>query len=92
MAPRTPRRSLLRTGYANLNQGGIAPDPALFFSPPDDNPDPSVECLGMDCDDGGDGDDDDDGTEETLCIGVECFDPGFPNPPRRTHWNQTGTE
>lgn len=75
-----------------LNQGGIAPDPALFFSPPDDTPDPDVECLGMDCEDDGDGSDDDDGTHETLCIGVECFDPGFPNPPRRTHWNQTGTE
>ncbi len=75
-----------------LNQGGIAPDPALFFSPPDDNPDPDVECLGPDCDDDGDGGDDDDGTQETLCIGVECFNPGFPNPPRRTHWNQTGTE
>lgn len=78
--------------YRELNQGGIAPDPAVFFSPPDgelSNGDP-VACLGDNCDDNKQGNSD--GSQPTLCIGVECFDPGFANPPRRTHWNQDGTE
>jgi type IV pilus assembly protein PilY1 len=70
-----------------LNQGGIAPDPALFFSASDDDDDPQAECLGDTC-----AADDDDGSDVTLCLGVECFDPGFANPPRRTRWNQNGTE
>jgi type IV pilus assembly protein PilY1 len=74
-----------------LNQGGMAPDPAFFFSPPDGEDDPAPEaCLSEDgCPESGD---DDDGTEITLCLGVECFDPGIANPPVRTRWNQAGAD
>ena len=75
-----------------LNQGGMAPDPTLFFSPPDDGGDGGGgggdTCLVQD----GCEEEDDDGTRITLCLGVECFDPGIANPPVRTRWSQTGTE
>ena len=32
------------------------------------------------------------GIDVVTCIGVECFPPGFGNPPVRTLWNQDGTE
>lgn len=79
--------------YRELSQGGIAPDPAMFFSPPTDNLSANggtVPCLGDHCEEARD--QNGSGTTPTLCIGVECFDPGFANPPRRTHWNQSGTE
>jgi type IV pilus assembly protein PilY1 len=64
-----------------LAQVGIAPDPTLLFTADYGQ---QAQCLGNDCSSG---------TGNTmLCIGVECFDPGFPNPPRRTRWTQDGTE
>ncbi|MBM4195897.1 MAG: hypothetical protein FJ197_02180 [Gammaproteobacteria bacterium] len=76
-----------------LNQGGLVPDPAFFFSAPDDGGGGGggeTTCLtaeGCEDDEG-----DDSGTEITLCLGVECFDPGIANPPLRTRWNQAGVE
>ncbi len=78
--------------FRELSQGGIAPDPVVFFSPPAGALDPGdgAACLSDNCDDARSHSGD--GTSPTLCIGVECFDPGFANPPRRTHWVQSGTE
>jgi type IV pilus assembly protein PilY1 len=71
-----------------LNQGGIAPDPALFFTADDDGDDDDgdgdEECQGEDCED------DDDDCD--LLVGAECFDPDFDNPARRTRWSQNGAE
>jgi len=58
-----------------LEQGGIAPRPQFFF--------PSGTggsgCTGTEC------------TPTPIgCVGVECFDPGFPNFPVRTLWTQDG--
>lgn len=89
----TPEPLTADDRYRELSQGGIAPDPAMFFSPPTDSLSAdggTVPCLGDHCEDVRD--QNGSGTEPTLCIGVECFDPGFANPPRRTHWNQSGTE
>ena len=44
-------------------------------------PSPDSSCTGDDC------------TPPPLgCVGVECFDPGFPNNPVRTLWTQDGIE
>ncbi len=59
-----------------LAQGGIAPSPQFLF-PTEDDPD----CTGADC-----------APPPIGCIGVECFDPGFPNFPVRTLWTQDGIE
>ncbi|MDJ0712274.1 MAG: PilC/PilY family type IV pilus protein [Woeseiaceae bacterium] len=60
----------------DLEQGGIAPKPTFFFPSPTD---PS--CTGEDC------------TPPPVgCVGVECFDPGFPNFPVRTLWTQDGID
>jgi len=89
----TPGPLTLGDRYRALSQGGIAPSPAVFFSPPAGQlagGAQPVACLGDNCDDARNHTGE--GTTPTLCIGVECFDPGFANPPRRTHWNQDGTE
>ena len=59
-----------------LEQGGIAPKPTFFFPGPD-NP----NCTGAECT-----------APPVGCVGVECFDPGFPNFPVRTLWTQDGME
>lgn len=74
--------------YRDLAQGGIAPDPTVFFTLSDNGPVSEEQCDGSDCEET----ESNSGTTPTLCIGVECFDPGFANPPRRTHWTQSGTE
>jgi type IV pilus assembly protein PilY1 len=59
-----------------LEQGGIAPKPQFFFPSPVD-----PNCSGDDC-----------SPPPVACVGVECFDPGFPNFPVRTLWTQDGIE
>ena len=59
-----------------LAQGGIAPKPQFLF--------PSATtsgCTGTDC-----------RPPPIGCVGVECFDPGFNNVPKRTLWTQDGVE
>ena len=56
-----------------LEQGGIAPSPAILF------PSPSDDCVGEECN-----------IAPIGCVGVECFDPGFENVPKRTLWTQDG--
>lgn len=58
----------------NLQQGGIAPKPTFLFPSPLD-----PDCEGADC-----------APPPIGCVGVECFDPGFPNNPVRTLWTQDG--
>ncbi len=60
----------------NLEQGGIAPRPTFFFPSPND-----PNCTGEDC-----------MPPPIGCVGVECFDPGFPNFPVRTLWTQDGID
>lgn len=59
-----------------LEQGGIAPKPQFFFPSPTD-----PNCTGDEC-----------APPPIACVGVECFDPGFPNWPTRTLWTQDGIE
>jgi len=59
-----------------LEQGGIAPKPQFFFPSPTD-----PNCTGDEC-----------SPPPVACVGVECFDPGFPNFPVRTLWTQDGIE
>jgi type IV pilus assembly protein PilY1 len=59
-----------------LAQGGIAPTPQFLFPSADDS-----DCTGQDC-----------APPPLGCVGVECFDPGFPNLPVRTLWTQDGIE
>lgn len=59
-----------------LEQGGIAPKPTFFFPGPAD-----PNCTGAECT-----------APPVGCVGVECFDPGFPNFPVRTLWTQDGME
>ncbi len=59
-----------------LEQGGIAVRPIFLFPSPV-NPD----CEGVDC-----------APPPVGCVGVECFDPGFPNSPVRTLWTQNGVD
>jgi len=59
-----------------LEQGGIAPKPTFFFPSPTD-----PNCTGADC-----------APPPVGCVGVECFDPGFPNFPVRTLWTQDGID
>ncbi len=58
----------------NLEQGGIAPKPTFLFPSPLD-----PNCQGEEC-----------APPPIGCVGVECFDPGFPNNPVRTLWTQDG--
>ncbi|MDJ0939074.1 MAG: PilC/PilY family type IV pilus protein [Woeseiaceae bacterium] len=59
-----------------LEQGGIAPQPVFLFPSPWD-----PDCEGEEC------------TPPPLaCVGVECFDPDFPNNPVRTLWTQDGID
>ena len=60
-----------------LEQGGIAPKPTFIFPSPVD----PTSCTGSAC-----------SPEPIGCIGVECFDPNFPNNPRRTLWTKAGVE
>ncbi|MBT8080581.1 MAG: PQQ-binding-like beta-propeller repeat protein [Gammaproteobacteria bacterium] len=60
-----------------LDQGGIAPKPTFLFPSPDD----PENCTGEEC-----------SPTPIGCVGVECFDPGFPNNPVRTLWSQDGVE
>ena len=60
----------------DLEQGGIAPKPTFFFPSPTD-----PNCTGEDC-----------SPPPVGCVGVECFDPGFPNFPVRTLWTQDGID
>jgi type IV pilus assembly protein PilY1 len=57
-----------------LEQGGIAPKPSFLFPSPTD-----PDCTGSEC-----------APPPIGCVGVECFDPGFPNNPVRTLWTQDG--
>lgn len=57
-----------------LQQGGIAPKPTFLFPSPTD-----PDCTGEEC-----------SPPPIGCVGVECFDPGFPNNPVRTLWTQDG--
>lgn len=57
-----------------LEQGGIAVRPIFLFPSPVD-----PDCEGADC-----------APPPIGCVGVECFDPGFPNNPVRTLWTQNG--
>jgi type IV pilus assembly protein PilY1 len=66
--------------FRELSQGGIAPDPTILFVADDDDTSGDVTCIGESCE----------STDTPICVALECFDPGFPNVPRRTHWNQTG--
>ena len=59
-----------------LEQGGIAPKPTFFFPSPTD-----PNCTGMEC-----------APPPVGCVGVECFDSGFPNFPVRTLWTQDGID
>ncbi len=59
-----------------LEQGGIAPEPSFLFPSATD-----PNCSGQDC-----------APPPIGCVGVECFDPGFPNNPVRTLWTQDGVE
>ena len=59
-----------------LEQGGIAVRPIFLFPSPVD-----PDCEGADC-----------APPPVGCVGVECFDPGFPNNPVRTLWTQDGIE
>lgn len=59
-----------------LQQGGIAPAPAVLFPSPDD-----PNCSGAAC-----------APPPIACVGVECFDPGFANNPVRTLWTQDGIQ
>ena len=59
-----------------LEQGGIAVRPVFYF------PSPKVQnCSGTEC-----------APAPVGCVGVECFDPGFPNTPVRTLWTQDGID
>jgi type IV pilus assembly protein PilY1 len=44
-------------------------------------PSPSADCVGEDCN-----------VQPIVCLGIECFDPGFENSPVRTLWTQGGIE
>jgi hypothetical protein len=57
-----------------LQQGGIAPTPAILFPSPDD-----PNCVGVDC-----------APEPIMCVGAECGSPFGPNNPVRTLWTQDG--
>jgi len=57
-----------------LQQGGIAPSPAILFPSPDD-----PDCTGADC-----------APEPIMCVGVECSSPFGGNNPVRTLWTQDG--
>lgn len=57
-----------------LEQGGIAVRPIFLFPSPLD-----PDCEGEEC-----------APPPIGCVGVECFDPGFPNDPVRTLWTQNG--
>jgi len=60
-----------------LEQGGIAPQPVFLFPSPVD----ADNCTGEEC-----------APNPIACVGVECFDPDFPNLPVRTLWTQDGVE
>jgi type IV pilus assembly protein PilY1 len=61
-----------------LEQGGIAPPPAVLFPSPDD----PTDCVGPACN-----------PPPILCIGVECRSDIFPpNNPVRTLWTQDGIQ
>ena len=62
---------------SKLEQGGIAPQPVFLFPGPW-NPD---NCQGEEC-----------APRPIACVGVECFDPDYPNRPVRTLWTQDGVE
>ena len=62
---------------SKLEQGGIAPQPVFLFPGPWD-PD---NCQGEECT-----------PRPVACVGVECFDPDYPNRPVRTLWTQDGIE
>ena len=62
----------------DLAQGGIAPSPRFLFPTPDNS------C--------GDNGDENCNPPALGCVGIECFDPGFPNNPVRTLWTADGIE
>jgi len=61
---------------SSLQQGGIAPSPAILFP----SADPAT-CAGAACN-----------PPPIGCVGVECFNPGFDNNPVRTLWTQDGIQ
>ena len=61
---------------SSLQQGGIAPSPAILFP----SADPAT-CNGAQCN-----------PPPIGCVGVECFNPGFANNPVRTLWTQDGIQ
>ena len=62
---------------SKLEQGGIAPQPVFLFPGPAD----PNGCQGEECT-----------PRPVACVGVECFDPDYPNRPVRTLWTQDGIE
>jgi type IV pilus assembly protein PilY1 len=44
-------------------------------------PSPGTDCVGEACN-----------VEPIVCLGIECFEPGFENSPVRTLWTQSGIE
>lgn len=61
---------------SRLEQGGIAPQPVFLFPSPWQE-----DCKGEEC-----------APPPVACVGVECFDPDFPNLPVRTLWTQDGVD
>ena len=59
-----------------LEQGGIAPQPVFMFPSPWDPACANEQCA----------------PRPVACVGVECFDPDFPNRPVRTLWTQNGID
>jgi type IV pilus assembly protein PilY1 len=61
---------------ATTKHGGYTPHQVseLRFPSPTD-----PDCTGSEC-----------SPPPIGCVGVECFDPGFPNNPVRTLWTQDG--
>jgi type IV pilus assembly protein PilY1 len=61
---------------SRLEQGGIAPQPVFLFPSPWQE-----DCTGSEC-----------MPPPIACVGVECFDPDYPNLPVRTLWTQDGVD
>ncbi|MEM7431476.1 MAG: PilC/PilY family type IV pilus protein [Pseudomonadota bacterium] len=76
-APQTPEETD-EARVHKLEQGGIAPVPVFLFPTHWDDD----GCTGNECP----------RPAPVACVGVECFDPDFPNRPVRTLWTQDGIE
>ncbi|HMB73161.1 MAG TPA: PilC/PilY family type IV pilus protein [Gammaproteobacteria bacterium] len=58
--------------------GSISSEVVFLFPSTDDSTDPLAQCQGDECD-------------PILCVGLQCFPPGFLNNPVRTFWSQENT-